>query len=374
MAPEVLFHRKYDTKADVWSLGCVFYEMLTGFTPFTGVSKKNLAENVQAGEYFIPKTVKLSLQGLDFLNSCLKYDSAERLSMLELLHHPYISCDEHLDSGGDISEQLYLSYMPGASLDKGSPSQHQKVQQNPTAWVKNNKKDAVFLNAHTNDKFEQIYNDRLMKAFGSEDAAKPQSQPQKQEPELLNPYQQVDWSRIVQQQAPISLDKRTDPKDDMNLLDDIQPIEVEMLVPSQHFMNTYEFLNQPKIKGFSDGHKTAPRSKEEASTYFDCNPSSKDVLDESLAFEAKHPMKVETFDANAQSPIEEQLLQQLQKETVSQQSQLVDLLEESVYPLVTKNEQFIVKFEGTLSEPSAALVKSAAKLQKEAFKINQAYF
>ena len=46
MAPEVLFHKKYDTKADVWSLGCVFYEMLTGFTPFTGVSKQNLADNV----------------------------------------------------------------------------------------------------------------------------------------------------------------------------------------------------------------------------------------------------------------------------------------------------------------------------------------
>jgi hypothetical protein len=48
--------------------------------------------------------------------------------MLELLQHPYISMEEHLDSGGDISEQLYLSYMPGASIDKGSPSQHQKVQ------------------------------------------------------------------------------------------------------------------------------------------------------------------------------------------------------------------------------------------------------
>jgi serine/threonine protein kinase len=46
MAPEVLFHRKYDEKADVWSLGCVFYEMLTGFTPFTGMSKQNLAQNV----------------------------------------------------------------------------------------------------------------------------------------------------------------------------------------------------------------------------------------------------------------------------------------------------------------------------------------
>lgn len=58
----------------------------------------------------------------------------------------------------------------------------------------------------------------------------------------------------------------------------------------------------------------------------------------------------------------------------SQQSQLVDLLEESAYPLVTKNEQFIVKFEGTLSDPSASMIKSATKLQKEAFKINQAYF
>jgi serine/threonine protein kinase len=107
--------------------------MLTGFTPFTGVSKQNLAENVQAGEYFIPKTVKLSLQGLDFLNSCLKFDTYERCSMIELLQHPYISCNEQLESGGDISEQLYLSYMPGAA-DKGN-LYHQKVQQNPTAWA-----------------------------------------------------------------------------------------------------------------------------------------------------------------------------------------------------------------------------------------------
>jgi len=49
---------------------------------------------VQTGEYFIPKTVKLSLQGLDFLNSCLKFDSAERHSMLELLNHPYISSED----------------------------------------------------------------------------------------------------------------------------------------------------------------------------------------------------------------------------------------------------------------------------------------
>jgi serine/threonine protein kinase len=100
---------------------------------------------VQKGEYFIPKTVKLSLQGLDFLNSCLKFNSAERLSMMQLLHHPYISMDEQLESAGDISEQLYLSYMP---------TSHQKVRQDPTEWAKKNKKDAVFLNSHSNQKFE----------------------------------------------------------------------------------------------------------------------------------------------------------------------------------------------------------------------------
>ena len=71
MAPEVLDGNKYDHTADVWSLGCVFYEMLTGYAPFTGTSQSNLAENIARGRYYFPKTCKLSLQGLSFLNSCL---------------------------------------------------------------------------------------------------------------------------------------------------------------------------------------------------------------------------------------------------------------------------------------------------------------
>lgn len=39
MAPEILQGKPYDHKVDVWSLGTVFYEMLTGFTPFTGRNK-----------------------------------------------------------------------------------------------------------------------------------------------------------------------------------------------------------------------------------------------------------------------------------------------------------------------------------------------
>jgi serine/threonine-protein kinase ULK2 len=34
MAPEIVFGYEYCHKADVWSLGCLFYQMLTGYQPF----------------------------------------------------------------------------------------------------------------------------------------------------------------------------------------------------------------------------------------------------------------------------------------------------------------------------------------------------
>jgi len=75
MAPEVIGGRKYNHKADVWSLGIVFFELLTGFMPFTGKNKEDLKKNLEKGEYKLPKKIKLSLKGLDFLNGCLQYNN-----------------------------------------------------------------------------------------------------------------------------------------------------------------------------------------------------------------------------------------------------------------------------------------------------------
>ena len=33
MAPEILAHKSYDTKADMWSLGCILYELTTLTAP-----------------------------------------------------------------------------------------------------------------------------------------------------------------------------------------------------------------------------------------------------------------------------------------------------------------------------------------------------
>lgn len=63
-------------------------------------------------------------------------------------------------------------------------------------------------------------------------------------------------------------------QEDINLLDDVQPIEVEMLVPSTVFMDNYEKLNRPS-KVSAGSYKTALDGNEG----FDCNPGRKDLVD-----------------------------------------------------------------------------------------------
>ena len=117
MAPEVLEGNKYDHSADVWSLGCIFYEMLTGFSPFTGTNQTNLLENIAKGDYKFPKTLKFSLQGLSFLNMCLQYNHELRPSLLELSTHPYIALDEALEERVRLI-RLRLEFRVSLSRDK----------------------------------------------------------------------------------------------------------------------------------------------------------------------------------------------------------------------------------------------------------------
>ena len=47
MAPEVLNNQEYDFKADIWSIGTVFFELLFGKPPFTAGNMVDLLKNIQ---------------------------------------------------------------------------------------------------------------------------------------------------------------------------------------------------------------------------------------------------------------------------------------------------------------------------------------
>lgn len=114
MAPEILRGEPYGPKVDVWSLGTIFFEMLTGFSPFTGMNKEDLKRNLEKGNWMFPKHIQLSLEGLDFLNCCLQHEPKDRMSWDELVKHSYLNYDftKYMDCNGKKIDQseLMLSY------------------------------------------------------------------------------------------------------------------------------------------------------------------------------------------------------------------------------------------------------------------------
>ena len=46
MAPELVRHQKYSEKVDVWSIGIITYQLLSGRTPFDGKNIKSINKNI----------------------------------------------------------------------------------------------------------------------------------------------------------------------------------------------------------------------------------------------------------------------------------------------------------------------------------------
>jgi len=61
----------YTSSSDVWSLGCIIYEILIGIHPFTGDNYMHLISNIRKGYYYIPKSANISQEALNLIESCL---------------------------------------------------------------------------------------------------------------------------------------------------------------------------------------------------------------------------------------------------------------------------------------------------------------
>eukprot|EP00742_Colponemidia_sp_Colp-10_P002568 GILJ01002743.1.p1 GENE.GILJ01002743.1~~GILJ01002743.1.p1 ORF type:complete len:1015 (-),score=107.91 GILJ01002743.1:329-3373(-) len=96
MAPEVIMLEPYSFKADIWSLGCVTLELVTGKRPYhESPGMHAMFQMVQHGRPPIPERtpngLRLSLDCLDFLNCCFQRESSARPSAEELLCHPFLT-------------------------------------------------------------------------------------------------------------------------------------------------------------------------------------------------------------------------------------------------------------------------------------------
>ena len=88
-SPEVWKDKPYDNKSDVWSLGCVLYEMITLRPPFRAQDMEGLFNKVCKGQYSrIPERFSDDLfQVVQFL---LQVNSSNRPSCEQILNHPVV--------------------------------------------------------------------------------------------------------------------------------------------------------------------------------------------------------------------------------------------------------------------------------------------
>ena len=81
--------RGYGKEADIWSLGCICYELFRGKYPFEAETFDELVGKIQKGKYRLPPTTSTEL--VSFLSKMLQYDGKARLSAKELINEPFIT-------------------------------------------------------------------------------------------------------------------------------------------------------------------------------------------------------------------------------------------------------------------------------------------
>ena len=68
MAPELVLHQNYNEKVDVWSLGIITYQLLSGLTPFDADKMEQINHNiVNKAVKFGPAWKNVSKNAQDFI-------------------------------------------------------------------------------------------------------------------------------------------------------------------------------------------------------------------------------------------------------------------------------------------------------------------
>eukprot|EP00899_Mesostigma_viride_P002077 jgi/Mesvir1/11870/Mv00217-RA.2 len=89
MSPELYRGDAYSFKSDVWSVGCVVYEMLTLSHAFKGINLPMVASNVMQGVYE-PLPDSISSDFRTIVEEMLRPDADERPNAEDLLSRPFI--------------------------------------------------------------------------------------------------------------------------------------------------------------------------------------------------------------------------------------------------------------------------------------------
>lgn len=115
MAPEILRHELYGAKVDLWSVGTVIYQLVTGVPPFGANNHIELLAQIEKTQdqiKFPPESV-IDPEMKRMIKALLKKNPTERMSFLEFFNHSLvieeIESEERAFDQTNYNENLYIS-------------------------------------------------------------------------------------------------------------------------------------------------------------------------------------------------------------------------------------------------------------------------
>eukprot|EP00462_Mataza_sp_D1_P025643 CAMPEP_0175138064 /NCGR_PEP_ID=MMETSP0087-20121206/10145_1 /TAXON_ID=136419 /ORGANISM="Unknown Unknown, Strain D1" /LENGTH=276 /DNA_ID=CAMNT_0016420933 /DNA_START=284 /DNA_END=1111 /DNA_ORIENTATION=- len=134
MAPEILHHRKYDSTADLWSVGAILYEMVCGRPPYTGANHIELLKNIDTHPVSIPPQLGLSPSLCTLLLGLLQRNPKERMGFRDFFDHAWVRpVPTYSDNSPPSLDQSALfqtaNQIPGFVGPTGEKREEKKQQQ-----------------------------------------------------------------------------------------------------------------------------------------------------------------------------------------------------------------------------------------------------
>ena len=89
LAPEIINNRGHDEKVDIWCIGVLLFELLTGISPFQGFDVQSIKYNINRLNIAWQKN--MDRDAVDLIKRILKYNPEERISLENMLLHPFMT-------------------------------------------------------------------------------------------------------------------------------------------------------------------------------------------------------------------------------------------------------------------------------------------
>ena len=89
LAPEMINNTGHDEKVDIWCIGVLLFELITGQQPWKGSDVQTVKYNISRLKINWPK--QMDRTAADLISKILRYNPEERISLRNMLMHPFFT-------------------------------------------------------------------------------------------------------------------------------------------------------------------------------------------------------------------------------------------------------------------------------------------